>query len=230
MIINMLVQIKFPPNYHFGLTAASAETPDSIEVSRFSVSSMSGNLPPFPDHHQQPVLPPKNQQGDGYNTAPSSAEYSAQHHELLNRLHSLSQAVEHINREVGHLSNAQTQRHDEVKTSVGNMPAVPNQLMDSMSRKIDTIAADVGLIKKEIGMAGFGSGEYKDNLARLQTALRDGQSELMGSLPKNLGEIVNTQAPKMWTFLFCLCAFQLVLVGGYVAYKRRWKNSPKKLL
>lgn len=213
------------------MSAASAETPDSFELSKFAVSAVAGGLPPFPDHHHQQsvsggALPPPNA-----NYAPPTAtEYSAQHHELLNRLHSLSQAVQNLNRELGALSNLQLERHNEMKSSIGNIPAAPNQVMDSMSRRLDTLSADVGHIKKEIGMAGFGTGEYRDSISRLQTALREGQTELMGSLPRNLGEIVSTQAPKMWTFLFCLCAFQLILAGGYVAYKRRWKNSPKKLL
>ena len=177
---------------------------------------MAGGVPPSPPNA---------------NYAPPTAnEYSAQHHELLNRLQSLSQAVQNINRELSALSNLQLERHNELKNSVGNVPATPNAVIDSMSRRLDTLGADVVHIKKEIGAAGFGTGEYRDSISRLQTALRDGQTELMGSLPRNLGEIVSTQAPKMWTFLFCLCAFQLVLVGGYVVYKQRWKNSPKKLL
>ncbi|KAL9048663.1 MAG: hypothetical protein Q9162_007610 [Coniocarpon cinnabarinum] len=220
--------IKFPSNYYFGISAASAETPDSFEISKFLVSSANndGNsaAPQHQQAYQQQAPPPPQTRGDY--SPPSNAEYSAQHHELLNRLHILSQNIENVNRELGALSSLQSQRHEEIKQTINN----PNNAIDTINRRMEMLATDLTHIKKDIGMAGFGTGEYKASMSKLQVALREGQTELLGSLPGSLGEIVSTQAPKMWTFLFCLMAFQLILLGLYMVYQQRWKNSPKKLL
>ena len=224
------MQVKFPSNYYFGISAASAETPDSFELSKFLIHSAYGGS--TAQQHQQPPPPaqaPISPQHD-YSSPPSNVEYSAQHHELLNRLHTLSQNIENVNRELSGLSHQQNERHNDLKAAFANMPAYPSAAIDTIERRMEMLATDMTHMKKDMREAGFGTGEYRTSLSNLQAALREGHTELLGSLPRSMGEIVSTQAPKMWTFLFCLMAFQLVLVAGYVVYKQRWKNSPKKLL
>ena len=46
----------------------------------------------------------------------------------------------------------------------------------------------------------------------------------------NADIVVTSSAPKMWTFVFLLVIFQVVMFGGYLVYKRRRDTAPKKYL
>lgn len=42
--------------------------------------------------------------------------------------------------------------------------------------------------------------------------------------------VVTASTPRMGFFIFAIIAFQLLLVGAYIVYKRRRANMPKKFL
>lgn len=42
--------------------------------------------------------------------------------------------------------------------------------------------------------------------------------------------VISTAAPKMGMFIFVVIAFQVMLAGAYIIYKRRRANAPKKYL
>ncbi|KAL2050506.1 hypothetical protein ABVK25_009175 [Lepraria finkii] len=72
--------------------------------------------------------------------------------------------------------------------------------------------------------------DYQGQFSSLQSVLKDSHSSLAESLPKRMGDIITTSAPRMGLLLFIFIGVQLLLAGAYVIYKRRRANGPKKYL
>lgn len=175
-----------PSNYKFGITAASAETPDSFEINKFIVSSSSphqqiphheGTQPAAPGHDNFMQHP--NSQG-GFSTG-GGHDASAQHHELLNRLQSLTTQLQDVKRELVSVDARHGERHTELKNTVNNMPSVPQSQIAAMDRRIQLIEGVVSKTLREVE-----GRDYKDSLTSLQKAVKDTQADLMKSLPQSM--------------------------------------------
>lgn len=172
--------ISFPSGYRFGISAASADTPDSFEVSKFVVStaSQAPTQRQVPDGYQQQGSFQQQQQAN-FQTPPPSADAS----ELMNRIQSLSQNLQSTYRELAALGDQSLQRHNELKTSIGSIPAIPQAQIAAMDRRLQNIEAVVLRVQRDIE-----GRDYKDVLAGLQSSLRETQSDLLTSLPQNMNK------------------------------------------
>lgn len=182
MLLTPTAQIKFPSDYKFGITAASAETPDSFEVSKFIVSSASpqkqvphheGTQPAAPGHDNYMQHPT----GQGSYTSGGGFDTGAQHHELLNRLQAISSQLQDTYREIHALDG----RYSELKTAIANAPSVPQSQIAAMDRRIQIIEGVVSKTLREVE-----GRDYKDSLSSLQKAVKDTQADLMKSLPMSM--------------------------------------------
>lgn len=152
-----------PKDYHFGLTAASADTADSFEVNKFLLFTD----PSAPKRETAQQTPSSNQGNTPRDTQASAYKSSdAQFEDLHNRLLSLANAVDSLASEVVKLADSSSSRHSElIRVSSGDKLA-------SLDQKISGI---------EDTLRGFES-----RFSYLQTSLRDSHSNLVESLPRHM--------------------------------------------
>ncbi|KAL8906801.1 MAG: hypothetical protein Q9207_001789 [Kuettlingeria erythrocarpa] len=129
-------KIKLPSGYYFGISAASAETPDSFEIYRFVTSTAPGITRELPRRDPPPQQPPQGGQANGQEPQQASpnAQFAVQFTDLQNRLSTLSQSLENVFREVQSLSAKSDSRHQDLSHRVSS-----SQKLESMDQKIQGI-------------------------------------------------------------------------------------------
>lgn len=218
-----------PKDYYFGITAASAETPDSFEIYKLLVFTSSTVTREEPFKQQPPAS-----QGDTHAVPPPSppaSEYKSsdtQFADLHDRLISLSSSIERLTSEVSKLAANTEGRHQEV---LRNLP--PGDKLNSLEQKLTGI---------ENTMRGF-----EGHISTLKTTVRDSHSKLADGLTSHVSDgqscipiqktnantfttVITTNGPRMGLIIFIFVIVQVVLVGAYQIYKRKIKQGPKKYL
>lgn len=215
--------VSLPDAWHFAISAASADIPDSFEVHKFAVSpggSGSSHASTNYDASTQQHVVPQNEQMRRSSSPSDNGE-------VLERLNGLSTTLNNIYAQFsileGHMDSRQTELKEKLPSAVGG--GVNTAQIDAIDRRIQAIEQTVLRIQRDIE-----GRDYKDTLAALQVALRQTQSELMSGLPQTMTNIMSSSAPRIGFFVFVILGFQVALAGSYVLYKRRRANSPKKLL
>ncbi|KAL8927439.1 MAG: hypothetical protein Q9208_002244 [Pyrenodesmia sp. 3 TL-2023] len=207
-------KIKLPSGYYFGISAASADTPDSFEIYKFVTSTAPGITRELPRREPPPQQPPHggqvNDQGS-QQASSNNAQFAVQFTDLQNRLSTLSQSLDNVFREVQSLSAKSDARHQDLSQRVS-----PNPKLESMDQKIQGIENTLR--------------SYQGQLSSIQGMVKDSHSTLNEGLTEHMTHILSTKSPKMGTFVVVIIVFQLLLAGIYVLYKRRRANGPKKYL
>ena len=207
-------QIKLPSDYYFGLTAASAETPDSFEAYKFNLFTSSSITREEPRRGEQ--SPPAQRPNVNVGTPPNNQEasapsYDAHFNDLQNRLQTMANSMEDLFREVKGLAEKSEGRHQELSRNV--MSADRLNAMDSRLQGIEKTMRD-----------------YQGQFSSLQGIFKDSHSSLVEGLPKTMGDIITTNGPRMGLLLFIFIVVQVLLAASYIVYKRRSKGGPKKYL
>lgn len=207
-------KIKMPPDYYFGLTAASAETADSFEIYKFNLFTSRSITREEPRRAQ----PPPAGQPDNRNNAPPpetqaspTAPSDARFDELHSRLQTMAQTIDNLFQEVKQLADKSEGRHQELSRNV-----ISAGRLNSMDQRLQSIEKTVR--------------EYQGQFSSLQSSLKDSHSSLVEGLPKHMSDIITTKAPRMGLLLFVFVGCQALLALSYVIYKRRKANGPKKYL
>lgn len=210
-------KIRLPSGYYFGVSAASADTPDSFELYKFVTSSAPGITRELPkrDPPSQQAPPPASNPGGQINDqgsqASSNAQFAVQFTNLQNRIQALSQSLDNVLREVQQLSTKSDARHQDLSHRVTS-----NEQLNSMNQRIQSI---------ETTLQG-----YQGQFSSIHGVLKDSHSTLNEGLTQHMTHIISTKSPKIGTFVVVIIIFQLLLAGIYVMYKRRRANGPKKYL
>lgn len=160
-------QVKLPSDYSFGISAATAETPDSFEAFKFTLTT----LPSTPQRENQA------QQAPTETSLPTLADTLAssfksqdsQFEDLHNRLQVLAHAMDALYREITKLAKESEGRHQQLAQ---NSPVT--EKLNAMDQKIQTIESIVR--------------EHSGQLANLQAFLRDSHSKLTVGLPQHMTE------------------------------------------
>ncbi|MCJ1453017.1 hypothetical protein MMC28_003362 [Mycoblastus sanguinarius] len=207
-------KIKLPSDYYFGLTAASAETPDSFEAYKFNLFTSSSITREEPRRGEQ--SPPAQRPNVNVGTPPNNQEasapsYDAHFNDLQNRLQTMANSMEDLFREVKGLAEKSEGRHQELSRNV--MSADRLNAMDSRLQGIEKTMRD-----------------YQGQFSSLQGIFKDSHSSLVEGLPKTMGDIITTNGPRMGLLLFIFIVVQVLLAASYIVYKRRSKGGPKKYL
>lgn len=259
-------QISLPAGYYFGITARTPENPDSFEVNKFAVSTG------IPHEHRNVVKGapgglPQRQRGNNNDSpqlqrldrshfpgapeaVPDSAaddirSSEAQFADLHNRLQGLTHQIANVFGEFDTLAKKIDERHNQV---LAGMPAVPNQKIDEIGRRLENLERSVEGIKKSVE-----GNDYKEHLSQLNAAIEGVKGGLAESLPENIGNrkfrtkhstknsrrvmtlivlltVISASAPRMGMFVFVVVAVQVMMAGAYIIYKRRRASMPKKYL
>ncbi|KAL9129019.1 MAG: hypothetical protein Q9217_002421 [Psora testacea] len=198
-------KIRLPSEYFFGITAASAETPDSFEAYKFLLYT-SGSVTREEPRREQP--PSFQQQSD---THPSSYQASE---DLHNRLQTIAYAIDRLDKELSNLVGESDHRHREISRGLMTRETI-NQIA-AQSDKLARIELTVNSFQGEI--------------SKLQTAVKDSHLSMTEGIPKHMSDIITTNGPRMGLLIFVFVVVQVMLVGIYTVYKRRSKQGPKKYL
>ncbi|KAI1739848.1 legume-like lectin family protein [Xylaria scruposa] len=241
-------QITIPPGYQFGITAASADNPDSFEV--FKLVVMTGDLSA---KAQEGSPSQQQQQNNGQNQAQAQTSYGrtpnqvrnnaqsddafddsvpdasadsitsskAQFADLHNRLQSVNHHLSTIFRQGAGMNNMAEKRHEETSRMI-------NDLKQSLSKiekldKLEWITSEMTKMQREI----------QNIKTDLNNRISQSENNLKRSISSNHGtmlEHVATQTtPRHGKLIFVIIGSQIVLVVGYIFYERK-KTLPKKYL
>ena len=159
-----------PPDYYFGLTAASAETADSFEIYKFSLFT-SRSITREEPRRAQP--PPAGQPDSRENPPPSPQTQTplsdAQFDELRSRLQAMAQSIDSIAQEVKQLADKSESRHQELSRKI-----IAADRLNSMDQRLQGIEKNVR--------------EYQGQFSSLQNTLRDSHSSIVEGLPKHMSD------------------------------------------
>lgn len=224
-------KITLPPDYYFGITAASTDPPDSFEVFKFLLKP-SSYTPPSPkqSHGQTPI--PNQDSGSLIREAadvPASqfTTSAAQFQDLHSRLYLLSKSITNLFGELTKHTAAEESRYHEIMRQIQLLsPSTQSSLQPSnLDARLSAIERTLNAIQSELS-----SGDHKRQFTNLQSTLKEMNIGVTEHLPNRVREYVADHAPRIGFMITCFMLFQLTLVVAYVVYKRRRANAPKKYL
>ncbi|KAL9104985.1 MAG: hypothetical protein Q9163_000157 [Psora crenata] len=202
-------KIRLPAGYYFGLTAASAETPDSFEVYKFLLYTS----PSITREEPQKNQPPSSQQPQDVH-ASSSQSSESQFENLQNRLQTITHAIDRLDVQLSKLVGDLDRRHREVSRGLMTKETIDH--IAAHTDKLDRIERTVN--------------SFQGQITNLQGAVKDSHRSMTEGLPKHMSHIITTKGPRMSLLIFIFVIIQVMLFGVYAVYKRRSKQGPKKYL
>lgn len=245
-------KISIPSGYKLGITAASADNPDSFEI--FKMVVMSDNVDPSQDRHvlQQAMSqdgsgqvqqdgglfsnteakdPPAYQAGGGSEKYESgfddeipdadAATYTssaAQFADLHTRIQSTNHHLSSIFKRITKSESVGETRHAELSSQIGELKSLLSKLdkIDSMETKMKNLENEVRKLKGDI------TNKVNSAERTIKSTVKDTHA--------TLHDVVKEHAsPGHGRLIMVIIGSQLVLVAGYVIYKKK-KSSPKKYL
>jgi mannose-binding lectin 1 len=229
-------KVHLPTGYHFGITASSAENPDSFEVHKFIVSASTasvGREDPSKGHHEQP--PTQQHQQPSKKKEPSVSDIPDMLSDVLAAnirnqedqfadLHNRIQIINHKVNDIVHLLEAMNTKLDERHDAVMNHVAPSNDRSDAVLRNVEKIERMAMAIQRDLE-----NKDYKDMLTLVHNAIQDSHNDLTKGLPVAMNQIVTSSRPKLRNFLLVVVAVQVSLFGAWQLYKKR-RSVPKKYL
>ena len=188
-------RIDLPPNYFFGITAATAESPDSFEIYKFIASS--GSKASGGDYQTGPPVRqhrPGGSLADKLNILPGSPEalpdtdadslksQNEQFADLHNRLQGLTHQVADMYALFDIIGKKIDERHQEIASSIIQQ-SVPRDTLDRLDRRIENIERNVDRVLKDVE-----SKDYRVHLTELQSTIDSVKGGLTEHLPATLGQ------------------------------------------
>lgn len=165
-------KIKLPLGYNFGLTAASAENPDSFEVFKFvtTTESHTPDIPPNaivqnagmsdPPATNRIPTPQQANAGTSPNDIPSFSDppeapaeqfksSAEQFSDLHNRLQSLMRNINALHKNIDAQTRTQNLRHEDL---MGHIVRMDNTLerIETLGKKVEVLQADMKTMKNDL--------------------------------------------------------------------------------
>ncbi|KAL2181617.1 concanavalin A-like lectin/glucanase domain-containing protein [Thermothelomyces heterothallicus CBS 202.75] len=236
-------KIRIPSGYNFGITAASADNPDSFEVFKLAVlteqapgssrsSSSSSSSSNNNNKNNNNVKRPRMNFGrsgqvsveDPYDDAipdqdaDAITSSKAQFADLHNRLQSVNHHLSTIFRSVAQNAGVDEQRHAELSAMLGELRAQLARLdkVDALEQWLRDIQAEMRGMRQEM------AGRLRDSERAIKYHVDDKH--------QTLAEDVKGHAKSGHTRLILVVVGSQLLLAGVYAYFKRKKTSPKKYL
>ena len=234
-------KIRIPSGYNFGVTAASADNPDSFEIFKLAVlTSENHHEQHGKDYHDNQQDYGTNDQGkkqrmtfgrggqasieDPFDNAipDESADKitssKSQFADLHNRLQSVNHHLSTIFRSVAQYATIDEQRHAETSVMIGEIKGLLSRF-----DKLDVLEQRLRDIENEMrGMRHEVTGRLRDH----ENNIKYHVSEKHETMSKDVKTHQKSGHTKL---ILVVIGSQVLLVGAFVYYKRR-KTSPKKYL
>ncbi|KAJ4375854.1 hypothetical protein N0V83_001132 [Neocucurbitaria cava] len=246
-------KVKLPEGYYFGVSASSAENPDSFEVHKFIISTTSSYTREEPNkqryanadqHHEQQKLAAQkgheeqthHQQNQRYGSSTDQTNIPKMVEDVLagsiksqqDQFADLHNRIQIINNRVANMLELVEQMHQLNEQRF-------NDLMNRVVPIDDRSAATIRNVERverttmEI-LRDLESKDFKDMLQQVHRAIENSQEGLSRSLPLAMGAVVGSHKPSLVSFLFIAVAVQIMVTGAYIVYKKRRNGAPKKYL
>jgi mannose-binding lectin 1 len=230
-------KIQLPSGYYVGVSAQSADNPDSFEVHSFITSSP--ETKDFKDNPRQAGQPDQQQQqqqqqqplgssnnvaspnGQAASSGTTSGISSEQFSDLQNRVTALDQQMEKVLTELGRFRQMQDQRHEEIMSRLRS--AIDG--INGVDRTTNMINQNALAIKREVE-----NRDYQQHLSSISDAMQETKSAISAHLPQTIKTIVKGAVPSLGVFVFIVLGFQGLLAASYFWYKHRRNTMPKKFL
>jgi len=245
-------RVRLPTGYHYGISAATSETPDSYELFSILLSSPERIDPSRAKdaHHEGQTQQHQDQfrhqeQEKSHGRTPheedytmykpeyedeSPEKYKSEHDQFVdvhNRLQGITHHLAAIQSQVGMLYDkvdSLSHKQDGYRAELRET-RVPRSQIDGMEEKMKAIEDLV----VQIGNA-ITSKDYSQQFEVLHKTLENHHSNLLYTVPNKVTQALTTNTPRVGFGITLLIIFQLVLVVAYIVYKRRRASSPKKYL
>lgn len=244
-------KIKLPLGYNFGLSAASAENPDSFEVFKFVVTTESDtpdvvdpNADPHSGFHQytginhHEIEPPRgNSKGARNNEIPTFNHDTPNNYNFDDPPDAPASQFKNSDVQFADL-------HNRLQAMMKHISALSQEV--SSARAFNTHAQDgvqAALTRLEQSVSKLDSlSSLEKKLDSIQADVRQTKADLHNALDRhvaglrndvreNHGKVLGGIAEHrtgIAGFLFVVFGSQALLVGAYVLYKRRKANGPYK--
>ncbi|KAH7356293.1 concanavalin A-like lectin/glucanase domain-containing protein [Pyrenochaeta sp. MPI-SDFR-AT-0127] len=246
-------KIKLPEGYYFGVSASSAENPDSFEVHKFIVSTTNSNTREEPNKNRYANADQHQQQ---QNIAMQKVHEQQTHQQQQQQYGSSTdqKSIPKMLEDVlaGNIRSQQDQfadlhnRIQIINNRVANMLELVEQMHklneqrfnDLMHRVVpidDRSAATIRNVEKVERttmsiLRDLESRDFKELMQQVHRAIENSQEGLSRSLPLAMGAVVGSHKPSLISFLFIAIAVQIMVTGAYIVYKKRRNGAPKKYL
>ncbi len=232
------MQVKLPQDYYFGISAASAENPDSFEVHKFIVSTTNSHTREEPNRQRVPDA--RNQQHQQHqqhqNQPPKKTASSqsippwiqdviasnvqgqqAQFEDLHNRIQDIAHHIAAIHTALDSMNDLASHRHNELISRLAPV--------DDRSAHNVRISESIERTSKQI-LRDLESKDFKDVLGQMHRRLEDNHADLPGVVKR----VVKEHGLSWISLLVIAFAVQIMVVGAYIVYKKRRGGAPKKYL
>ena len=236
--------MKLPLGYYFGITAASAENPDSFESKGFIVSSKvqqqesGSHRDSSTSYDNLPGTSPNNQgwrwlaEEDQVKDSPASSYKTdeARFQDLHDRITVLGHELNLLFQDLTTLRKEQEQQHQELVRWLSPI-FVYAESTRGMVEQVERLLKDV---KNDIE-----SKDYREHLNQLGNVVREGHATITDnskfscykfSFQTLTSVTVIASHPRLGFFAFLVVASQIALLIGYIVYRRRRDKQPKKYL
>ncbi|KAK2045596.1 legume-like lectin family protein [Colletotrichum somersetense] len=228
-------KLKIPPGYTFGITAASADNPDSFEI--FKMVVMSDNLHSSGDNGQQQAHEQKANQGEpssknshGGNEEPLDLEEipdasadsitssRAQFADLHNRLQTINHQIGTVFRAIHQIDQHGERRHEETSKMIDSLRQELRKLekMNDLEGRIGGLEREVRAMRTDLNL----------QMKNTEHSIKGYMSDHHASLSSH----IVAATPGHGKLIAVIIGSQVVLVVGYLLYKRRKNSMPKKYL
>ncbi|TQN69141.1 Protein EMP47 [Colletotrichum shisoi] len=235
-------KVKIPPGYTFGITAASADNPDSFEI--FKMVVMSDSLHASDNggqqnqqQNQQQAHEQKSSQGQPTTNNPRSGNAEpidlnaipdssadaitsskAQFADLHNRLQSVNHQIGTIFRSVKEHNQHAEHRHAETSQMLDSLRQELRKLdkINDLEGRINGLEREIRAMRTDLNL------QMKNTEHSLKGYMSDHHATLSSNIVK--------ATPGHGKLIGVIIGSQVVLVVGYMLYKRRKNSMPKKYL
>ncbi|KAG6111676.1 hypothetical protein E4U31_004127 [Claviceps sp. LM219 group G6] len=229
-------KVSLPAGYHFGITAATPENPDSFEIFKFVVMSDSTlssegsqeqNKRDETHHGQQQQQQQQQHEGGKPNEfadaiPDQSPDIFHSSKEQFEDLHNRLQSATH---HVSAVYNAVAKHHQ-----------MDEQRFNEMMKAIESLHQELGPLHQindiQTRLRNI-EGEFRSmhqDMRKKLTAHGDTLQENLRSHHHSLARAMSDSVPGHGKLMFFFVGTQLFLIVGYVVYKRHRASSPKKYL
>ncbi|KAJ4367882.1 hypothetical protein N0V86_009722 [Didymella sp. IMI 355093] len=238
-------KIKLPQDYYFGVSAASAENPDSFEVHKFIVSTTNSHTREEPNRgnqqHQQPIQNQPHQesaqqQHAQQNSPPKKMASSAQippwiQDVLASNVKTDNDRFEDLHNRIQDIAHHVASIYTAIESINEQAELRHNAIMSRLAPIDDRSAHNVRLSESTQNTANqilrdLESKDYKELIAAMHRRLEDNHKDI-----PNLVQAVVQKHGLSWMSLLAIAfAVQVMVVGAYLVYKKRRGGAPKKYL
>lgn len=236
-------KISIPAGYKLGLTAASADNPDSFEI--FKMVVMTENVDPSRDQHHQVLQAqdsgffgqaqerPAANQWSGGSSGQSDSGFSddiadqdagyytssaAQFADLHSRIQSVNHHLSTIFKKMSTQDSVGETRHAEMAHQIGDLKTLLEKLnkLDEIEKKINSLDIEFRKLR----------GDVTNKVQSSERAIKGHLQDHHETLHETVKAHVSSGHGQL---IAVIVGSQIVMVAGYILYKKR-KSSPKKYL